>query len=120
MAQRTTEATGRAVAGQRWQTQRDVASESVAEGFSVQQELEAEAQAIASSRAGVQAVEACSTGTLSAIQTGTACEDRDAEAERRVIPTTSPNYIRLLRIRVILVRLQNATQLLELLLVLFR
>lgn len=59
MAERTTEATGRAVAGQRWPTQRHVACESIAEGFSVQQELKAEAQAIASSRAGVQAVEAC-------------------------------------------------------------
>jgi len=81
MAERTAEATGRAVAGKRWQAQRHVASESVTEGFSVQQELEAEAQAIANSRAGVQAVEACSTGTLSTIQTGTACEDRDAKAE---------------------------------------
>lgn len=29
----------------------------------------------------VQAVEACSTGKAAAVQTGTACEDRDAEAE---------------------------------------
>ncbi|MEZ6058016.1 MAG: hypothetical protein R3C01_15055, partial [Planctomycetaceae bacterium] len=30
---------------------------------------------------GVQAVEACTTSTVAALQTGTACEDRDAEAE---------------------------------------
>ena len=58
--------------------------ESVAEGFGVQHELEAAAQAIASSRAGIQAVEAYSTGKAAPLQTGTACEDRDAEAEVRL------------------------------------
>lgn len=32
-------------------------------------------------RAGVQAVEACSTGQAATVQTGSACEDRYAEAE---------------------------------------
>lgn len=77
MAERTAEATGSAVAGQRWETQGHVASESVAERFSGQQELEQKAQAAAIRRAGVQAVEACSTGQAPALQTGTACEDRE-------------------------------------------
>ena len=81
MAERTT-ATGRRVAQRRWQAQRHIAVESVTERFGVQQELEAEAQAVAVRRAHVQAVEACSTGTLRAIQTGTACEDDGVEAER--------------------------------------
>ena len=59
MAERTARATERAVAGQRWQTQRSVADESVTQGFGLQQELEAEAQAIASGRASVQTLEAC-------------------------------------------------------------
>ena len=55
--------------------------EPVAERFSGQQELEQKAKAAAVRRAGVQAVEACSTGEAATIQTGTACEDRDAKAE---------------------------------------
>ncbi|WP_147274280.1 hypothetical protein [Bremerella cremea] len=46
-----------------------------------QQELEQKAQAATVRRAGVQAVEACSASTHSALQTGTACEDHGAEAE---------------------------------------
>ena len=57
--------------------------EPVAERFSGQQELEQKAQAAAVRRAGVQAVEACSTGKAPALQIGTACEDRDAEADDR-------------------------------------
>ena len=75
MAERTA-ATERAVAGQRWQTQGDVTSASVATGFSGQQGLKQKARAAAVRRAGVQAVEACSTGKAATIQNGTACEDR--------------------------------------------
>ncbi|PQO30429.1 hypothetical protein DTL21_24045 [Bremerella cremea] len=61
----------------------------VATGFSGQQELEQKAQAAAVRRAArqettQQAVEACSTGQAATLQTGTACEDRDAEAKDRV------------------------------------
>ena len=57
---------------------RAVENEPVATGFSGQQELEQKAQAAAVSRAGVQAVEACSTSQAATLQTGSACEDRDA------------------------------------------
>lgn len=58
-----------------------ILSTPAAERFGGQQELEQKAQAAASRRAGVQAVEACSAGQAATVQTGTACEDRDAEAE---------------------------------------
>ncbi|MEZ6056656.1 MAG: hypothetical protein R3C01_08125 [Planctomycetaceae bacterium] len=58
-----------------------VEDEPVAERFGGEQELEQKAQAAAVSRAGVQAVEACSTGQTATLQTGTACEDRDSEAK---------------------------------------
>ena len=63
---------------------RAIEDEPVATGFSGEQELEQKAQAAAVRRAGVQAVEACSTGQAATLQTGTACEDRDAEAEGRL------------------------------------
>jgi hypothetical protein len=85
MAGRAT-ATGRLVAQYRWQAQRLVADESAAEGFGVQQEFEAEAESIAVRRAYVQAVEASTTGTLCAIQTGSACEDDDAEEDKHLTP----------------------------------
>ena len=47
----------------------------------VKRELEQEAKAAALRRAGVQAVEACGASQAATLQTGTACEDRDAEAE---------------------------------------
>lgn len=49
--------------------------------FSGQHEPEQKASATAIRRAGVQAVEAYSTGQDATIQTSTACEDRDAEAD---------------------------------------
>lgn len=58
-----------------------VTAEPVAEGFSGQQELGEKAEAAAVRRTGVQAVEACSTGQTATVQTGTACENRGAEAE---------------------------------------
>lgn len=60
-----------------------VEDEPVATGFSGEQELEQKAQAAAVRRAGVQAVEACSTGQAATIQASTACEDRDAV---RILP----------------------------------
>jgi hypothetical protein len=67
----------RLVAQRQERRHRAVEDEPVATGFSGQQELEQKAQAIAVRRAGVQAVEACSTGQAATLQTGTACEDRD-------------------------------------------
>ena len=69
---------------------RAVEDESVAEGFSGQQELEQKAQAAAVSHAGVQAVEACSTSQAATLQTGTACENRDAEADKVIHCFGSP------------------------------
>lgn len=57
----------------------------VAERFRREQELEQKAQAAAVRRAGVQAVEACSTGQAATVQTGIACEDRDAEAKSLLV-----------------------------------
>ena len=87
MAERT-EATGRAVAQRLRQAQRHVACESTTEGFGGEQELEQKAKAAAVRRAGVQAVEACGASQAATLQTGTACEDRDAEADGMIEATT--------------------------------
>lgn len=70
----------RLVAERQERCHRAVEDESVATGFGGQQELEQEAKAAAVRRAGVQAVEACGASQAATVQTGTACEDRDAEA----------------------------------------
>ena len=66
----------RLVAQRQERRDRAIEDEPVAERFSGQQEREQKAQAAAIRRAGVQAVEACSTGKAPTLQTGTACEDR--------------------------------------------
>jgi hypothetical protein len=68
---------------------RAIEDEPVAERLSGEQELEQKAQAAASRSAGVQAVKACSTGQAATVQTGTACEDRDAEAALLYSATTT-------------------------------
>ena len=82
----------RAVAQRQERRHWAVEDESVTEGFSGQQEFEQKAQATAVRRAGVQAVEACTTSTVAALQTGTACEDRDAEAEVRALIQLLPQF----------------------------
>ena len=49
--------------------------------FRREQELEQGAQVAIIRRAGVQALEACSIGQAITVQTGSACEDREAEGE---------------------------------------
>lgn len=46
-------------------------------------------EAIASGGAGIQTLEAIATGTVRAIQTDTACEDRDAEADGQGIESNA-------------------------------
>lgn len=67
---------------------RAIEDEPVATRFSGEQELEQKAKAAASRSAGVQAVEACSTGQAATLQTGSASEDRDAEAEGTYVATS--------------------------------
>jgi len=55
-------------------------AEPASEELGGEQSLVQKAQAAAIRRAGVQGVEACTTGQAPALQTGTACEDCDAEA----------------------------------------
>ena len=57
-----------------------------------EQELEQKAQATAIRRAGVQAVEACSTGQAATVQTGTANEDRNAEADGLIQQTNAKRH----------------------------
>ena len=57
---------------------RAVEDEPVAETFSGKQVLEQKAKAAAVRHAGVQAVEACGASQAATLQTGTACERRDA------------------------------------------
>lgn len=71
----------RALAQRQERCHRAVEDEPVAERFRREQELEQKAEAAAVRRAGVQTVEACSTGQAATLQTCTACEDRDAEAD---------------------------------------
>lgn len=76
----------RLVARRQERRHRTVDDQSVDTVFSGQQELEQKAQAAAVRRAArqettPQAVEACSSGQAATVQTGTSCEDRDAEAD---------------------------------------
>ncbi len=58
-----------------------VPAEPAAEEFGGEQELGEKVQAAAVRRAGVQAVEACGASQAATVQTGKACEVRDANAE---------------------------------------
>jgi len=69
-----------------------IPAEPTAEEFGGEQELEQEAQAAAVRRAGIQAVETCGASQAATLQTGTACEDRDAEADGRVSSLSRHRY----------------------------